>query len=179
MRAPLVLAAGVVGLLALSGCASSPSSSSGVTLAVEKSSIQLLRNEAAGRIPVGIVEQLVQPTDQSASCKPVADDPDGLWRTWNSGVLVLIKFGAQKSPDELLTDVVTSFTDQGWQVGTADSAEVTRLEKPTSFATIDMYAVAPDTRNRVGGQIQVDVTGPCVLTAGPDSAEVRTLEGKN
>ena len=167
----------------LSGCSSGTGageeSGGQLTLATIKSPIQLLRNEAAGRIPSAEVDSIVQPTDRSSACKPSAEDPDELYRTWESGVLTLIKQNSSKPVKDIEKDLIDSFLAQGWSEGEAPAAKTTRLVKDSTFATIDLSFVEHDLVSKVDGQIQVITLGPCVLTDGPDSAEVRKLEGKD
>ena len=168
----------------LSGCSSDAGASAGtgadgsLTLAAIKSPIQLLRNEAAGRIPADVVDSIVQPTDKSSACKPSSEDPDENWRTWTSEVLTIIAYDKARPVSDIEDELIASFVDQGWVEGEAPADKTTRLIKDTTFATIDISAVAQDTTFEVPGQIQLIVGGPCVLTDGPTSAEVTKLEGK-
>ena len=180
-RLALALAAAVLAIVPLSACSSTPTTSAAtaLTLAQVKSPVQLLRNEVAGRIPADIIDSTVQPTDESSPCKPSAEDPDEFYRTWTSGVLVLVTFDAAPTTpdiDKVRDDLIQSLVDQGWEKGDSASEKVTHLQKATTFATIDIYDQAPDKIQKLGGGVQVNVNGACVKTAGPDSTEVRTLE---
>jgi hypothetical protein len=164
----------------LTACASSSSEGAtadgGLTLATIKSPIQLLRNETADRIDPEIVDDIVQPTDASSACKSLEDDPDERWRTWQSGVLVLVDYTSAPDVNDVIADLVSSYTDQGWTETDAPTEKTTRLVKDTTFATIDVRGVQRDKIAKVGGQVQIVVGGPCVETDGPASAEVRSLE---
>jgi hypothetical protein len=176
-RVALGVVVAVLAVVPLAGCSSdAPATGNALTLAQVKSPVQLLRNSAANRIPKAAVDEVKSPTDASSACKSVAVDPKGLYRTWNSGVLILLKYDEATRPAAIEDDVIASFTDQGWTIGKSASSVITHLEKPTTFVTIDISSADIDKTFKVEGQIQINVYGACVLTGGPTSPEVTKLE---
>ncbi|CAN5342306.1 hypothetical protein BH11ACT2_BH11ACT2_11030 [soil metagenome] len=182
-RAPSRIALGVVvamlAVVPLSACATDAPAAGGgsaLTLAQVKSPVQLLRNSAAGRIDKSAIDEVKAPTDQSQACKGLDVDPKSLYRTWVSGVLILLKYDEATRPPAIQTQIIRSFTDQGWKVGDSPSTKITHLEKATTFATIDISNTDIDKTFKVEGQIQINVYGACVLTGGPTSPEVTKLE---
>lgn len=171
-----VVVASAVALATLAGCAST-SDSGGLSLQEIKSPIQLLRNEVANRVPTDVIDGVVQPTDAAIGCKSTADDPNGDWLTWQSKVLILIKYAQSSDMTALQTDLAKTFRAQGWTQGIASTVGTMRLKKTSSLATIDVTIVEPDKHAKIGGQLSISVTGPCVQTAGKDSDEVKKLEG--
>ena len=161
----------------LAGCASSSASSNELTLAKTKSPVQLLRNEAASRVPTAIVEEVLESEDISTSCKTEAVDPKGLVRRWKSSVLMGVENGSSWRVASVTEDIVTSFTDEGWTAsrGPASTVTVTILESEMSSATIEVTATLPK-EDKSGASIRVTTTGPCVGTDGAESTEVRKLE---
>jgi hypothetical protein len=161
-------------LLALTACASTAASSEAftelpeVTLVESKSPVQFLRNEAASRIPE-IVTKSVTQTDESVSCLDAADDPDGLARSWSSTATFILTNSQAARVETVTANLVATFTDQDW-VG-----EGKALTKEGNPATLSIEAIAKS-EGQVP-EIVVTVTGPCVLTDGPDSDEVLELEG--
>lgn len=161
----------------LAGCASSSASSSELTLAKTKSPVQLLRNEAASRVPTAIIEDVLENEDISISCKTEAVDPKGLVRRWKSSVLMGVETGSSWRVANVTEDIVTSFTDEGWVAsrGPASTVTVTILESEMSSATIEITATLPK-EDKTGAAVRITTTGPCVGTDGADSTEVRKLE---
>ena len=85
-----------------------------LTLAQTKSPVQLLRNEAAGRVDEFVVETVNETQDLSSACKTEEADPLGLSRSWTSSVDVSLKAGSAWRLDIVATDLVASFEAQGW-----------------------------------------------------------------
>ena len=143
------------------------------TLVETKSPVQLLRNEAASRVPDIVVNELVNTTDASSSCQPASVDPGELARAWHS-TATLTMTNSQAARVEVVTaDLVASFVDQGWVAEPGDAA--TTLIREDSLATLVVEGTAKTTADHAS--IAISVTGPCVLTGGPESDEVLTLEG--
>ena len=177
-RLSAVVAASVLVLVGLTGCAESPAGADGastLTLAQIKSPVQLLRNEVANRIPGNLVEDVVQPNDRSEPCESVETDPDGLNRTWKSGVLIVINTHAKLDVDEIVDDLVMSFEDQGWTTGEGATPKILQLTSENSFVTIDIATVKPDKVNDIGAQVQITTGGPCVVTEGRAAKSVSEL----
>ena len=163
-------------VLAMSACAATPgtdrSTASGeLTLVETKSPVQLLRNEALGRVDVQFVADVRNTTDGSAACSSEEENPGGLIRQWQSGADILLADDAH--PDYVTERLIQSFTGDGWddEVDPDSSAGATRLSSPHSVASIEISS----TDVASAGTIHISVSGPCVTTAGPDSEEVTSL----
>ena len=175
-------AAGMLVLLAVSGCAGGESAVGAVanepTLAETKSVAQLLRNEAAGRLPEIVFKEINGQDDVSEACESEADDPDGLSRSWLSTMTILLTNSQSARIATVSQELAESFVADGWVEEKTDSDNKTliALTSETSIATI-AFSVEP----KVDGQepaISITTTGPCVTTAGGDSDEVKALEGR-
>lgn len=187
--AGMVLAALAIG--GLSACASPTSTVPGdypnVSLTDTKSPAQLLRNEAANRIPADAIDQIIESEDISVACLAEQDDPEGTIRSWHSTADVLIKDG--NDVKQLTKDLAASFEEQGWtsrNLGGNVNVVSKLLESDTSLASIQVSGFEPNSDQGTTGleddveqlTVQVQVHGPCVRTGGPDSEEVRGLEGR-
>jgi hypothetical protein len=177
----------------LTGCASPSSGSTvpgtypDVSLAETKSPAQLLRNEAASRLPEAAIGQIIEAQDTSVACLSENDDPEGTVRSWHSIVNVLIVDDGTFEVNTLANDLVASFVDQGWQArslgGNATSVRKF-LESADSLADIQVSGLAPDPNRPSTAMedavdqptVQIEVHGPCVRTAGATSDEVTALE---
>ena len=166
MRLRSVLAVALV--LGLAGCAAD----SGVSLAEAKSNVQLLRNDAAGRIDASLVEIVLVSSDLSVSCESEASDPDGLLRSWHSGARISLTPGADV--EAVIDDLVESFVDQGWEQSSGSTTSSTTLSKATIVTEIDITAT--DETDEEPAEITLALSSPCVLTDGESSKEVRQLE---
>lgn len=190
-RALAVLAIGTASLLGLAGCAAPAAVVAGtypdVSLADTKSPAQLLRNEAATRLPEGVIDQIIESEDLSVSCLSEDEDPDGTIRSWHSTVDVLILGEADVAP--LVNDLVASFEEDGWKardLGGNVSTVKKLLETDGSLADMQISGFTPnenatsvsleeDVEQRT---VQIEVHGPCVRTAGATSEEVGSLQKK-
>jgi len=183
----VVALAGILAL-SLSGCdtAESPNAQ---TLAVTKSPVQLLRNEAAGRIPPATIESVSNTEDVSKSCRAEDQDPDGLMRSWHSTAQVLVEEASAWRIDAVADGIAQSFVDQGWTarpLGGSPTSHVVLLSSETSPAEIQISANRPDPDASPTSTvatvedvtIELSVHGPCVKTEGPESAAVKKLEGR-
>ena len=177
----------VVALLA--GCGADTGEGAELSLGQTKSPVQLLRNDAAGRIPPAVIEIVEDAQDLSVACLDEADDPMGLRRSWHSTAIVTIEDGATWRIEAVVTDLVGSYVDQGWvarPLGGSPTVKNTLLTSDASFAEIrvaskvpDVDAVSTSTDEVVeAAVIEVQVHGPCVTTAGAESEEVASLEGR-
>ena len=168
---------------ALSGCApSGDSAGTGevqATLAETKSAAQLLRNEAASRLPDIIVKQVNETTDVSESCESPAKDPEGLSRSWLSTTSIMLTNSQSARITTVSEELAQSFVDQGWVESTeaADSQTLIALSNKSSLAHIE-FSVEPKAEGQKPA-IRIATTGPCVTTGGADSDEVRSLEGRD
>lgn len=157
--------------LGLTGCADSQQ---GLRLTDTKASVQLLRNEAWFRLPDVMVKGDSETTDVSRPC-----DGDGLDRSWLSGTTALINNSFAPRTAGVARELVDSFSEQGWDASEVNGVGATEytLHKEDSFAVISVVATEKEEGRRAS--IAISITGPCVATAGPDSAEVRLLEGRS
>jgi hypothetical protein len=186
---PLVcLLLGALSLTALSGCAAAatiPGAYPDVSLATTKSPAQLLRNEAAARLPAEVIDQIIESEDASVACLSESDDPEGLVRSWHSTVDVTILADADVAT--LVADLTASFEEQGWSVrdlGGNASVSQKLLESDGSLTDIQISGLTPDTGatsvslEDVVEQptVKIAVHGPCVRTGGTGSDEVIALE---
>ena len=168
MKLRLLIAAAAV--LTLGGCATGQ----GISLAEAKSNVQLLRNDAASRIPAELVDIVLVSSDLSTSCEPESTDPEGLLRAWHSGARISLTPGADL--DAVIDDLVASFVAQGWEEAPGTIATATTLSKPAIFTDIEITATREDTDDDSTAEITLALTSPCVLTDGESSKEVRQLE---
>ena len=175
MRAAPVLLA-VVLLSTTTACATEASDSRypDMTLAQAKSNVQLLRNDAASRIPEAAVDTILVSSDLSAGCEPESADPEGLVRSWQSGARISLTPGADL--DAIIDDLVATFTDQGWEVAAGSSTRSTTLRSDIKFTDIALTTVAADDESGRPAEVLIELSSPCVLTDGESSKEVRSLE---
>lgn len=157
-------------VLALTACAGD--ADTGLTLAQTKSPVQLLRNEAASRVPAGLVAEVENSSDASENCRTAEADPEGLQRSWKSSVRILLTPDADW--DLVLSKFYVSFREDGWDQGTYGSDTIVEFTRDGSLATIHISGKAP--KDGAAGELQVQVAGPCVMTDGEGSPEVTKLE---
>ena len=154
-------------VLALAGCAGGQ----GISLAEAKSNVQLLRNDAASRIPAELLDIVLVSSDLSVSCESESTDPEGRLRSWHSGARISLTPGADI--DAVIDDLVASFVDQGWEQ--SSSSTTTTLSSSTIFSDIEITAIEATDDGDVA-EITLALTSPCVDTDGESSKEVRQLE---
>jgi len=147
-----------------------------LSLAETKSPVQLLRNEAASRIPESVIEEVVHSQDVSTNCMTPETDPDGLIRSWDSSVRVTINAENGADVQGIVDDLSASFVEQGWEKGTFGVASIIDLSSETSPVSIHVSVSKPDAETGEGGAIQLTASGPCVETDGAESDEVLNLE---
>jgi len=184
-------AVAVLALTLLSACASPaptvPGTYPDVTLAETKSPAQLLRNEAANRLPAEVIDQIIESEDSSVACLSEKDDPAGVVRSWHSTADVLILDDGVIDVQTLVNALTASFEEQGWTARSlGGNASVTSklLESDTSLADIQIAGYKPnDTMPSTGLEtkveqttVQIQVHGPCVRTGGTESDEVTGLQ---
>lgn len=167
-----IAAATLAAVLLLSGCAGQPSSSSGLSLLDTKSPVQLMRNEAADRIDPAVFDDVRKTSDASFPCVTDDGNEGGFVRQWKSST----DLGLVEGADEVAAaeGIVASLVDQGWEVeqsGEESSVDLTVLTNAESLATIEV-AAADESKSSL---VRITATGPCVMTDGPDSAEVTNL----
>ena len=176
----------VLTLATAAGCATT--AHSGPTLADTKSPVQLLRNEAASRIPPAVIDTVSETEDFSIRCKSESEDPVGLRRSWHSNTQVTVETGAIWRVDQIVDEIGQSFADQGWimtPVTVDDHTHAVELTRDGSASEIRVSSHRPNPEAPLASDvgepvtIDVDLHGPCVDTAGPDSDAVRKLEAQN
>jgi hypothetical protein len=183
------LALGALSVFGLAACAAPgadvPGEYPDISLAKTKSPAQLLRNEAAARLPEGVIDEIIESEDASVACLSKGDDPTGIVRSWHSTVDVLIAGETDVAP--LVNDLVASFGEQGWvsrDLGGNASAIKKLLESEGSLADMQISGFTPnDGATSVSLEesveqrtVQIEVHGPCVRTDGADSGEVMSLQ---
>jgi len=147
-----------------------------LSLAETKSPVQLLRNEAASRIPEAVIEEVIHSQDVSTNCMTEETDPDGLIRSWDSSVRVMINAENGEDVQGIVDDLAASFVEQGWEKGTFGVASIIDLSSETSPVSIHVSVSKADAETGEGGAIQLTASGPCVETDGAESDEVINLE---
>lgn len=176
MKLATTAAAGVAFFLALglTACASADAQ----TLAATKSPTQLLRNEAATRLIDGTDESVAEQQDYSASCKSETEDPQGLYRSWRSTLLASVPADSAIGVDQFVGALATSFAEDGWilkEDHTGDGTEkISTMTKSSSIVTLKFTAT--EGASGEAASVYIEASGPCVLTDGPDSDEVKQLE---
>jgi len=185
VRSMAVVAAALV-VLTLAGCAgTSAAPGSGeatITLAQSKSPVQLLRNEAASRLPSIIAKDVAETGDTSVACLPADEDPDGVSRAWHSSLTLLVTNSRAASIHDATDDLVASFVEQGWVAAegegdAAASVAPTMLTSGTSPVTIELQELPKSETQKAA--IRITTVGPCVTTDGAGSDEVLALEGSD
>ena len=184
---PVAIAAIIVlSLSTLAGCSAAGSGER--SLADTKSPVQLLRNEAASRIPPAAIDAVGETEDVSKPCESEADDPDGLRRAWHSSTQVVVEAASAWRVDAIVDGIGTSFADQGWTVTPVDDGDLTHgltLTREETASELRVSAHRPEAGTAAPAAdsaepVTIDVAshGPCVDTAGADSDEVTELEAQ-
>jgi hypothetical protein len=170
------LGLGIVAVLIptlLAGCGSDANQTA---LADTKAPAQLLRNEIASRVPPAVVEKLADSEDSSEGC-----GQDGVMRSWRSTQMMFVEPQSAWRISTVLEDVTTSLADQGWTSKLSDASSnihEVRLTSDSNESVIHLTAVEASDEDGNGATMEVTVNGPCVATDGPDSDEVKHLEGR-
>ena len=165
-------AAGVIcAALALSGCSAALSE-----LLATKSPTQLLRNEAANRLLTGTDDNVGAQDDYSAACKSDTDDPEGLYRSWRSTLLAEVPDGTAIGVDQFVGALATSFSEDGWVFTEEHQGSVGKVTTMTRSDSIVTMTFTASEEAGEGASVYIEAIGPCVLTGGPDSDEVKNLE---
>ncbi len=154
-----------------------------LSLAESKSPAQLLRNSALTRIPAETILNVGTEIDGSTACLSEEEDPKGYIRQWVSSVDVNLRLPEAPNTDAIVDGVLASFIDEGWmsqQVAgsTADShadllTNGTSAAAGVSAARIHLEAVVAN--DGASSFIHIEALGPCVITDGADSSQVKTL----
>lgn len=175
--AALVVASIAAG--ALSSCAAESEEGSpypALTLAQTKAPVQLLRNEAANRIPEKLIDSIIASKDVSSACQTEETDPDGLIRSWRSSVRIGLKPSDKIKVESVVAALNATFIKQGWEQGSYGAATIVELTSPQSAVVIHISTKAADKETGAGAELQIQTGGPCVPTDGTTSDEVANLE---
>ena len=135
--------------------------------------MQLLRNDAAGRLDDSVIAKVLKTADASFPCLNDDENPGGLVRQWQSSADLVLVDGADRVG--AAQQLVKSFTDQAWEakeISEDSTFALTVLSNPDSVAQIQV-AAADESASAI---IRITATGPCVTTGGPNSDEVKDLE---
>ncbi len=173
MATRIPLAAALASILLFSGCAATADAAGDLRLVDTKSPVQLLRNEAAGRLDEALVSDVRKTGDLSFPCYNEEENPGGLVRQWKSSAELVLVEGADRVG--AAQALVQSFVDTGWvakEVSSDTSFALTILTKESSVASIEVSSA----NESASEMIRITATGPCVRTDGPDSDEVTGLE---
>ena len=164
------LTIGALSVLGLAACAGPASTIAGdypdVSLAKTKSPAQLLRNTVADNIPQDMVASVGETVDKSRGC-----GYNDAVRQWLSSVTMSVKQDALIASDTLVKEL----GKQGW---TAKSIESSSSLGEWNLKA-DMVSSALKITTLSEQEIEISVAGPCVKTAGPESDEVKALEGRD
>ena len=171
---PIPAAALAAIALCLTACTSTPVAAG--QLATTKSPTQLMRNEAANRLVSGTDDSVGEQQDYSAACRSQDEDPEGLYRSWRSTLLAEVPADSAIGVDQFVGALATSFSEDGWSFAEKNISagqKVTTMTRSDSIVTLTLIANEVDGD---GATVYVEASGPCVLTAGPESEEVLSLE---
>lgn len=154
-----------------------------LSLAESKAPAQLLRNTAVTRIPAEVVLNVGTDTDGSIACLSKDEDPDGTIRRWDSSVDVNLKLTEAKNADAIVSAVIATFTDDSWMsqqiTGSKAGNQAFLLTNGTSSAasvsTSQVRIEAVISGDKTTAYVHIDSMGPCVVTDGENSAEVKDL----
>ena len=182
----------IAGTLALSACGSDVGAGVAgefpdLTLAETKSPVQLLRNDAAGRLPPAVIDNIEETADTSVACLEEEDDPTGIVRSWHSTAIVTVQSGSVWRIDDIVDKLVESYVDQDWlarSLGQSADFRSSLLTSEKSLAEITVIGQRPDEDQSATSTaevvedvtIEIQVHGPCVRTDGADSDEILNLE---
>jgi len=182
----------IAGTLALSACGSDVGAGVAgefpdLTLAETKSPVQLLRNDAAGRLPPAVIDNIEETADTSVACLEEEDDPTGIVRSWHSTAIVTVQAGSVWRIDDIVDKLVESYVDQDWlarSLGQSADFRSSLLTSEKSLAEITVIGQRPDEDQSATSTaevvedvtIEIQVHGPCVRTDGADSDEILNLE---
>lgn len=170
---PAALVAAVLSV-ALAGCASADQ---GVTLADTKGPAQLLRNSIAQTVPADVIQSQGETNDVSEGC-----GDGGIKRSWRSSVLLFIQPSAADQTEALLGTIGDALDDDGWtgkESSPSSNIHELRLTSSKTSSVIRLTATDASDDEGNGATMQIAVNGPCVVTDGPDSDEVKHLEDRD
>lgn len=174
MRTALLGTGAVALTLALGACSAAPvDSGPTLSLADTKSSAQLNRNTISGKISAEITAEVSQVTDASETCE---SDPQGLMRLWRSTALTELTQEASGKLATIQQSISGAFVSKGWESASkalSETSTIVTLTNPGSLAKIEITGT--EATSTSGATVYVNITGPCVKTDGPGSAELKAL----
>ena len=166
----------IIALAVVSSLAACASSEEGIRLADTKGPTQLLRNDAAARVPSDWILTLGEKGDGSVGCA-LDNDPDGLMRKWQSSTVLEIDSSSADDVQRISADLSESYIEEGWDEflsqGTGSSTRT--LKKDGSRTQLVITTTEDADGDGLGASIGIDVLGQCVKTDGPESDEVKQL----
>ena len=174
LRPAATLAALFVTGLLLAGCAAP--AASGPTLTSTKPSAQLMRNEIAGRVPPAAVDKLGETKDSSVTC-----GDKGMRRAWRSSIMIFVEPDSAWRLGTIVGDIVSSLQNDGWVPSVKEPSSTitqTTLKNTKTSAVVNLIATEAVDGDGNGATFSIAADGPCVQTEGPDSDEVKKLEGR-
>jgi hypothetical protein len=147
-----------------------------ISLADTKAPTQLLRNDAAGRVPDEAILAVGQKSDGSEGCA-LDNDPDGLMRKWHSSLALEINSSSAPQVGDISADLSKSYVDEGWDefLSEGTDSSTRTLKKNGSRTQLIITTTADVDGDGLGATIAIDVLGQCVKTGGPNSDEVVQL----
>jgi hypothetical protein len=167
----IIATVALVTSLTLAGCTSSLVNDGETTLLDTKQASQLIRNNITGQISSDATEDITEVQDESVACN---GDEEGLMRSWRSSARTQLVAERASKATAIVQTIAGGLVSKGW----TSSAEETEggglavdLEKSDALASIRITSTEGD-----GASILVEVIGRCVLTDGPGSDELATLE---
>jgi len=171
--AATIAAVFVAGLL-LAGCAAP--AASGPTLTSTKPSAQLMRNEIAGRVPPAVVDRLGETKDSSVTC-----GDGGMRRAWRSSIMIFVEPKSAWRLGTVTGEIIATLETDGWTAEvnkSTDTITQTTLKNTKTSAVVNLIATEAVDGDGNGATFSIAADGPCVTTDGPDSDEVKKLEGR-
>ena len=173
----LAAAAALLTGCSTAGAAGNAAVTSSLTLAETKSPAQLLRNTVITRLSPDKYSSHALNQDASVGC-----GLDDKIRYWKSSVVFNVDENQEYNIKDTVIGLAKTFTADGWQDLIQDTPDIytVTLHKQGISSVMVFTAKQATTASgiRTGGQITIEVDGPCVKTDGPFSKEVETLEGK-
>jgi len=157
---------------ALTACSGA---SDAVTISESKSTVQLLRNVIADTIDDSAIQGVTKNDDAALAC---GDEPDEDRFFWRSSVLLDIVGASDRDIEGAAAGAVAALEKSGWISAEADPVAhsvTVELTSTESLATIRITSTDDADGDGRGASVFVVVNGPCVKTAGADSAEMKAL----
>lgn len=173
LRKTAALAIALALVTTLSACAEEGGA---ITLADTKAPTQLLRNDAAGRVPTEAVLTVGEKGDGSEGCA-LDDDPDELMRKWHSSIILEINSSSAPEVDGISADLSKTYIDEGWDefLSQGTDSSTRTLKRSGSRSQLRITTTEDADGDGLGATIAIDVFGQCVKTEGPNSDEVTQL----